>query len=270
MINKKNSIDQIIQQALTPIEPSYECNRNLKKRMADKMRNQEIETRTMRRGKSVKTRHLSGKIIAAAVVCCLMVGTASFAASKVAAYLGGSSRPHEFTSYSQLEEAENKIGYQVKSVEKFSNGYTFQEMSIDHMSAYDEDDNVIGKYLGLDMTYEKAGEDDLYINMAQASNMQEEEGSTPVETEEIEGITVTYCVDTYKWVPEGYERTAEDIANEEKGNYYISEGADEVSENQISYASWEQDGISYSIMNIDNATDADVLFGMAAELIEAE
>ena len=30
------------------------------------------------------------------------------------------------------------------------------------------------------------------------------------------------------------------------------------------------DGILYNIMNVDHATDAEVLFGMAAELIRAE
>lgn len=262
MINRKKDIDQIIQQALTPMEPSYECNKNLKKRMADKMRNQQIQKRG-------KTGYISGKLVAAAVVCCLMIGTVSVAASKAAAYFGKTSGPVEFTTISQKDESEKQVGYHVKTVEKFSNGYELSKMSVDTVNEFDEYDSVTSESKEMGLTYKKAGEDDLHLNTTKITGVQEESGAYE-DSKEIEGILVKYYVDTYKWVPVGYERTKEDIANEQKGNYFISVGADEVSENKISYAEWEQDGILYNIMNVDHATDAEVLFGMAAELIRAE
>ena len=55
-----------------------------------------------------------------------------------------------------------------------------------------------------------------------------------------------------------------------RNDYFISEGADAISENQVACVVWEQDGIRYSLMNIYSATPADTLFEMAQEIIMAE
>ena len=100
--------------------------------------------------------------------------------------------------------------------------------------------------------------------------MQADTEQKPDEVKIIEGIEVEYYLSTYKWVPVDYELTEEDKKNMEKDNYFISDGASEISENLVSGVSWVQDGIYYHIGNVHGKTEPEVLFQMAEELILSE
>ncbi|MGN1180364.1 MAG: hypothetical protein ACI4SD_04045 [Suilimivivens sp.] len=215
-----------------------------------------------------KIRHFSAKkAVILAAACCLLVGTVSVAASGKIAYLASGFYFKDFESYKQLAQAEEKAGFSIKAVETFQNGYTFSGMDVSDTNAVDEEGNTIENYKEIGIRYKKAGADGLSLYAMEAVHDHEEDRRGADKTIGINGIEVKYYVDTYKWVPTDYEMTAEDEANMERGDYFISYGADEVSENQVSYVIWVQAGIRYSIMNTRSATSSDVLFEMAKELI---
>ena len=87
------------------------------------------------------------------------------------------------------------------------------------MADYDENDNEVAKYKGISIEYEKEGEAGLTIDVEEEIHVHHEDEREPDDTLTINGIEVKYFVDTYKWVPEDYELTAEDEANMER--FYV-------------------------------------------------
>ena len=244
-------IDQILQQALSPMTPDERINRNLKKEMED------INMKKKRF--SVK----KGVILAAA--CCLLVGTVSVASSGAVVTIVSGGPVKEYKSFAQLDEAEQETGFEIKALEEFRNGYTLKKISVDNNYDLDADENVIAKYKEIDLIYEKDGAEKIYISTMQEANVHKGE-RMPDQTIGIGGIQIDYCVDHYKWVPVGYELTDEDKQNLERDDFFISEGADEISESKVSHASWVQDGVYYLLMAYDEVP-AEIFMEMAEELI---
>ena len=72
-----------------------------------------------------------------------------------------------------------------------------------------------------------------------------------------------------KFVPPDYEKTEEDIALESEGNFQISYGSDSIKEHSYVSASFEKDGIQYTLLaDGDNQPSLDELMDMAAEMLE--
>lgn len=253
MINEKK-IDQMLKQALSPVTPDKEINQKLK---------QELEGRKMKKFKVKKT-------VLLVAACCMLLGTVGLASSGIISYTSAWSWSSGEKDFTKLGELEAEVGFSVKAIEQFQNGYQFSDMTITNNTGYDENGNAMTHYKGMDFTYKKDGEDSLSLNTEQEINMQADTEQKPDEVKIIEGIEVEYYLSTYKWVPVDYELTEEDKKNMEKDNYFISDGASEISENLVSGVSWVQDGIYYHIGNIYGKTEPEILFQMAEELILSE
>lgn len=253
MINEEK-IDQMLKQALSPVTPDKEINQKLK---------QELEGRKMKKFKVKKT-------VLLVAACCMLLGTVGLASSGIISYTSAWSWSSAEKDFTKLGELEAEVGFSVKAIEQFQNGYQFSDMTITNNTGYDENGNAMTHYKGMDFTYKKDGEDSLSLNTEQEINMQADTEQKPDEVKIIEGIEVEYYLSTYKWVPVDYELTEEDKKNMEKDNYFISDGASEISENLVSGVSWVQDGIYYHIGNVHGKTEPEVLFQMAEELILSE
>ena len=248
-------MDQILRQTLAPEIPDEFLNRSLKRKMEEKGM------------KNSKAKHFSVKKAALlTAACCLLIGTVGVASSGVINSIVSWTRPNEFKCFDQLSDAEAKAGYKIKAAEEFHNGYKFSDMSISHCEGQDKEGNVLESYKEINIDYEKAGEVPLYFHAMEAA-FSHDDGLTPVRTIGINGIEVKYYVDTYKYVPVGYELTDEDEENLKRSDYYISEGADEISVEKHSSVVWIQNEIRYHILSMDKVTSAEELFGMAEELI---
>lgn len=175
---------------------------------------------------------------------------------------------YEYTDFEQLEQAEKQAGFQVKAKENFANGYSFKSVGVQESKDMDENDNVLATYKELSFAYEKDMER-IYINTMRSENAHENDARIPDRRAKLSEIEVGYYVDTYKWVPTNYELTAEDKANMMREDYFISYGAEEVSETEVCYATWHQEGIRYSVMAYQEIP-AEVFFAMAEELITSE
>ena len=90
----------------------------------------------------------------------------------------------------------------------------------------------------------------------------------PNETGEIDGIEVRFSRDHFKFVPEDYEKTEEDLAAEEAGHYYVSFGADEIMEYDYTFAGFVLGDVEYTLFD-RSGRDSAFLFPMAEEIISA-
>lgn len=257
MTNEK--VNQILRQALSPEIPDRILNQNLKRMMEEKDMDKSRDKK--------RERHFGiKKAVVLAIVCCFLIGTVGIASSGVVTLVSGTHN-RNFNSYQQLKEAEADAGFTIKAVESFQNGYVFSSMDVIGVKGLDEEGNALEIYKEIRITYEKQGEDNLSLYAQETAYAHDENRRTADKTVSINGIEVKYYADTYKWVPAGYELTEQDQENSKRDDYFISEGADEISENQIACVAWNQDGIRYSILNVHDATSPEILFDMAEELI---
>ena len=210
--------------------------------------------------------------IVAALIAVLMVGSA-YAISGMAAYTGTHRMQNtgEFTSLADLPKVEKTAGYPITAVPVFSNGYAFQSMYLGGEAVYDENNTVLKEYYGVTFTYTKPGARDLTVSVSPVLDLEgAHEPPAPTGTRIIDGVEVRFSRDTYKLVPEDYEKTEADMAAEEAGHFYISFGSDTIEERDFAFAGFTLDGAKYALM--DMAADADseeTLYAMAAELIAA-
>lgn len=255
MTNKE--VDQILRQTLAPEIPGEILNGNLKKKMEEKSM------------KYSEKKHFSIKRAAVlAAVCCLLAGTVGVASSGKVTTLFTAMSMDDFRgeSFSQLPEAEKKAGFKIKALEKFSNGYEFTELNTFTTHGADENGNILERYNEISLDYKKAGEYPLSL-YAMEETYAHTDNRIAKQTADINGIRVSYYVDTYKLVPEGYELTTQDKENLQKDDYYISEGAEGISEGQHTTIVWYQDNICYMIITTKGVIPAEKLFAMAEELI---
>ena len=206
-------------------------------------------------------------IVAAAAAACILIPTGVFAAGKITGYASSVSFGHSYDSYEELAEAQEKAGFTFDCVESFSNGYTFTKMNISATDKLDESLNRVGSFNEWWGYYEKEGCPEIEMIIHEVLPEAEFDVNA-TEQREIDGITVFYNVDHYKFVPTDYEMTAEDEANSADPHYYISVESDEVEESDIHFISWERDGIHYSLMCSDAIMSADEFFAMAEEMIQ--
>lgn len=223
-----------------------------------------IRDRGYRKGSYINMKKVIKKACTAAAVLMLLVTTvyAADALSIKTLLSGGSSRLLE-----TVEQAEEKAGFTVDSKESFSNGYTFKGARINEVRGLDQDERVR-------LTYEEINVE--YVNrdgntIVQAAHEQQEgvdaSDRAPDQTRTIGGITVSYRLDHYKFVPADYELTEKDKEMEKMPGNYISYGSDEVREKDVAFLNWEKDGICYLLMDRDAVETVDSLFSMAKELI---
>ena len=204
----------------------------------------------------------------AAVLSVLMIGTAC-AAFAVPRWTGTWPRggEAEYSELTALGRVEKTVGYPVKAVERFENGYAFKRMRVDGEAVFDEDNSVLREYYGVHLYYEKPGAPELSVSVSPVLELPGgAQPPEPSETRTVGGTPVRCSFDHYKIVPEDYEKTGADLAAEKAGHFYISFGSDAVKEYDYSFASFTLGGAEYTIM-ADEPLDAETLYAMAGEIL---
>lgn len=211
-------------------------------------------------------KHLSVKKLVIGVAAgCLLISGGAFAAGKVVSVSSHSNAMNASRSYSEMDKQEKKLGYEVDSVERFANGYQFEKMVVGDQEARDENGNQVGSFKFMNITYQRDGEPtvSLYIDKSWESV-----AGMGADESRVCGDTILYYNSaTYKFVPADYELTAEDKANQEKDNYFISYGSSEVEIQKSATVAWQKDGISYQLLGFDLNLSADEMFDMAEEVM---
>jgi len=208
------------------------------------------------------------RIAVATAALCIIVPTTVIASGKISSLISVSSAIPECTEYSEIEAVKNEVGYDVKTVENFTNGMLFQSMEVMDTAAQDEAGNEVGTYRGLGIHYKSQDGVALSAYAEIPLEMEEMPEKSIDSTTIVDGIEISYIEDNYKFVPEDYEITAEEQIAMDNGDLYISYGADEVELSKVQHANWVEDGVSYSLMASDTDMSAADFFQMAEEIIK--
>lgn len=206
------------------------------------------------------------KLVIGVAAGCLLVSGAVFATGHAVSLSSHSYLGDAYKSYSDMDKAQTKLGYSADTVETFANGYRFDKMFVDDVNGTDEDGSVVYTYKDLQISYEKNGEQDVWLSAAKPVEQQVRKGE-PEAARQVEGTTLYYDTTTYKFVPPNYELTEEDQANLQRDNFTISYGSDEVEVQQNSSVTWEKDGVYYNLSGFDLNLSSDEMFDMAEEIM---
>lgn len=210
--------------------------------------------------------------VVAAILAVLMVGTA-YAAFGVPAYTG-SHYMHgegEYRSLAALDKVEKTVGYPVTAVERFTNGYAFEMLSVGGEAVYDEEYNVLEEYYGVMIQYCRDGAPDVMLCLSPVPALSgDRELPEAAETQTVRDVTIRLNRDHYKLVPPDYEKTPEDEANIAAGHYMLSYGSDQIEEYDYAFAGFTLGSVEYVLMCQDaDRVGLSELAAMAAELIAA-
>lgn len=218
-------------------------------------RKTEVLTLTRNKKSSAKMR-----ICLIAIAAAFLLGTTAFAISD-----GGwfSFREKEYSTLPTQQQFAEDVGYEPVLIECFENGYSYSSGSVmDNREIEGEELSEEG-FKSAAFVYEKDG-DLLFFNQEKSNSPVNNFGSL---YKSVEGIELWYYSYTNKLVPADYEPTEADKAAEESGELIISYGPEEISVIEVCSLSWVNDGINYSLMQMDGKLSPQELCRMAEEII---
>ena len=177
----------------------------------------------------------------------------------------------EYSSLSELPRIERIVGYDICLVDRFANGFAFSKLRVDGWADYDEDSNILKEYYGVNVTYKAPSGAEMMLSLSPASDNSNAQETRAASSGCVIGeTTIKIYRDHYKFVPEDYQKTPDDIAAEAGGHYYISFGADQIEERDIVSADTVLNDVNYTFY-FENAAECsdEMLIQMASELLEA-
>ena len=220
--------------------------------------------------------HMNRKrIITFALAAALMLslGIAAYAVAGIPRWTATRSMENtgEYTDLADLEKVGAITGYEVCLPEAFSDGFAFSKLSVDGEAVYDEGYHELKDYYTVHAAYTSAHGAEMLLTLTPVLDLPDQPEPREASFGRVIGETeVRIYRDHYKFVPEDYEKSSEDLAAEESGHYYVSFGADEIQERDIASADLVLKGVTYTFYFDDaSACTDDMLIRMATELITA-
>lgn len=232
----------------------------------------------LEREKKMKKISVKKGVIIAVAIAVLAIGSAAIATPGTIRTISGSST--SFPNYREIptsEKLQKDIGITPKIVEEFSNEYKFDSAvkvnnSIDDVidgntiAAVVDENGREQKYKSLSVNY-KNGDNEISIHADPADY---DIDTDRTETENYNGVSLSYSAYTNKFVPGDYVQTEQDIKDEEEGKYVFSYGTDDIEIHEVQGVTWVQDGIKYHINAMDSPLGEQELIDMAKEVIDFE
>lgn len=198
--------------------------------------------RAEQEGNSMKHLHVK-KICVIAAAACLLVSGITVLAGKVSYFVGVGSTELQYTKYSELPKAQEKLGYTVDSVEQFANGYSFAGAGMEKIEVHAEDNSKMYDIPAIDIRYLNWKDNkkiDLYVCDAAGKEVEEKE---PDAVRTCNDVLLRYDEYTNKIVTAGYEPTQEDEENLKKDNFDLAYVSTTVKD---SGTTGEDDDVKYS------------------------
>lgn len=223
-----------------------------------------VRCRKIWKGNHMSMKQVMKKVCIAAAVVAMLTTTAyaSGALNIKTLVSGGSSK-----TYETVQQAEEKAGFEMDSVDRFTNGYGFAGARVAETKAMDEKDKVRLTYNEIYVELKNAAGDRLSLSAYEHQEGIVDSELPPDQTRKIGDITLKYRRHHYKMVPEDYVQTEADKQWLQQPGNFMSYGSETVEENDVAFLNWEKDGICYTLMDTDGSEPADSLFSMAKELI---
>lgn len=207
------------------------------------------------------------KVIVAAAAICVLGSITAMALGRATVSVSHSSKNDAVHDYAQAVSMQNGFDKNVKSVEKFSNGYQFSEAVPTYGDERDEKGNILSERTYMTYTYEKDGLDSVMLNGYRSTMA---EGTQPDQTMTLEnGVELKYSKMRNKFVPVDYEPTEEELALSEAGKLNIGYGSDEVEEMNSCSVIWKEGEITYVLFSFEDSLSGDEMLQMAKEVVES-
>ena len=202
-------------------------------------------------------------IITAAAV--MAIGVTAVAAGKVASITGHSYLDDMVYSIEEIQAESDKENFDVKYPETLG-GYAFEKGLVGEGDAADEEGNKRRDYNFLNLDYANGDKyASLYVEpIADITDMPEDKPCV-----DIDGITVYTIEQVFKFVPPDYEKTEQDIKDEEAGKLVFSYGTEDVEVKTMRQVTWEEGNLVFDIIAGDDTVDMDTLVDMAEDMIRA-
>ena len=232
--------------------------------------------RILEKSKTVSYRKGNGhmkskkKFAIIAVAATFILGITAFAVNnKITLMYSTSSAIPEYTELPRVQQVIDDVGYAGDMIEEFPNGYSFDEGSV-RKNAIKSDSDTIEEFKSLSLWYVKGANKVILSIDKYSSDMQNEDNGAKL-------LSRNGDIDIYehsfinKIVPEGYVKSEEELAAEERGElYFAQDGEDHIVETNIKSVSWTKGDIRYNLMQMDGELSTDELVVMANELIEQD
>ncbi|AMJ41061.1 MAG TPA: hypothetical protein DDW34_00440 [Clostridium sp.] len=223
-----------------------------------KIKNKNMEEKNMKLFSIKKTRGI--------LVACMLLAFTSitcFAAAKIVSYTSHSTNS-TFAEFPSEKEVKKEAGFVPKYVNELAGGYAFYNGGIGETNAETEDGSAVVTLKTANFSYKNG---DSTVNLLVENGIMpsaDENGEIVKISANVEG---RYHSDMYKILPPDYVMTEQDKADAESGKYVFSYGSEEVEVLHMQQIQWEDNGMSYSLINSDDKVDKDVLVKMAGEIV---
>lgn len=235
----------------------------------DVVTSQRIQTKVEERIKEAEhMKHRSWKkvVIVAAAICALGSITA-IAVGRPSYTSSSSSHNEEVRDFAAAKSMQNGYDASIKTLENFSNGYTFEYAMPDYMQTHDENHNVMQSETTMSFTYKKQGKQDVILSASRLSVLPEQADQTMTLDN---GVELRYHKLANKFVPVDYQITEAEEKLVEEGRLNVGYGSSEVELKNSLSVCWVQDGVGYCLFTFEDSLSAEEMLGMAKEVAESE
>lgn len=244
----------------------------------DGMTGTELLDARVRRAVQAKRRPARGRrvaVIAAAAALCLSV-TGAMASGRVAQLISHTSLLALRSDAAALTQDAAQIADGITVPETLGD-FTFENGGVESVGKLDENGKSIGSYQSLDAYYQQDGDSFMLTAHAWAADLdgmelQEDNADKVLETREVDGVTVTLKRTHYLFISQDYELTPEQQAAEAAHELMVSVGGESgntCEESDFTALSWEKDGVVWMLGGHNLTLDADTLFALAADAMQA-
>lgn len=209
------------------------------------------------------------KHISIAVICCFFLLTVTgFAIGKITGFISSA----RFAGNNLPTEKQwiTELGKVPMFVESFSNGYTFDSYYKGDTSQVDDNNTPIETVTVIDLNYidQNQNRNDISLTIQAQWKQQQEDVSTPNNTEMIDDIQINIYETDNKFVPVNYQLTETDEELQKKGVLNIAYGSDTIEEKHSTLLTWNKDSLSYSLLYMgQKEVSQKELLNMASEII---
>ena len=173
------------------------------------------------------------------------------------------------SSYSDMAKAEKKAGFELNVPETLED-YTFRNVQVQDVNGLDEQDRQVLKYREASISYQNQAGNRLYFGVEPFLKAVAESDRPADQTRDMNGTSMNYRLDHYWFLPASYEETGltQQMQDWEKiPGHYISYGSDQPEQESMASVSWVEDGMRYTLLDMNAKESPDTLFAMASQLM---
>ena len=227
-----------------------------------------------KRKESVMKKWTLPKVAAIAAALITISGGAAYASGHITGASSSVSTEDYKYTYETMNDAYAEAGFTTVTPEAFSTGYTMEAAAVIKINGEDDEGRAIATWNSINISYTNAADEKVMLDAEQTVNVSPI-SNPPIETREINGITVDYYTGEAALLPLKYVRKPLPADIQERldtdPTFYVGFGSvDDITYFDHDAVSFVKDDISYFFYANDRSITAEELFSMAEEIIAAE